>query len=399
MGNSKHRYGVPYQGSKNQIAEWVVDFLPAAHNFVDVFAGGCAITHRAMMVGRWNNFIANDLSSAPDLFYDVINGRYANEDRWITREQFYELKEQEPYIKYCWSFQNNGSTYIFGKGIYEWKRALFELYVHNDDSLIRAFGVDRPNITRADIRHNWKYYNDKYYEYCGVTICKAKGGCKGKSEEARNIEMLTIGDTSARIKLMKSVHEDFVDSSIERSVVVAQNKALKEMHNSMLDHLVEAQTAGCIKNINSLKGEVSTNKLLILHQDYRDIQIPANSLIYCDPPYKNTVQKGYGDKVDGKFDYEAFYSWVKEQAKNNIVVISEYNMPDEFVCLGERSKQNNMAGNTGKHNIEKLFVLKSQLDAYNEAMKQGSSNAPTEPVPSIKPHIKAPVKYEQACFF
>ena len=34
------RYGVPYTGSKNGIAKWVIDNLPRAKNLIDVFAGG-----------------------------------------------------------------------------------------------------------------------------------------------------------------------------------------------------------------------------------------------------------------------------------------------------------------------------------------------------------------------
>lgn len=34
------RYGLPYQGSKSRIAEWVVDLLPPSHTLVDLFAGG-----------------------------------------------------------------------------------------------------------------------------------------------------------------------------------------------------------------------------------------------------------------------------------------------------------------------------------------------------------------------
>ena len=41
------RFGVPYQGSKNQIARWVIDNLPEDEILVDLFAGGCAVTHAA----------------------------------------------------------------------------------------------------------------------------------------------------------------------------------------------------------------------------------------------------------------------------------------------------------------------------------------------------------------
>lgn len=34
------RYGLPYKGSKNAIAEWIVSELPSCENFVDLFMGG-----------------------------------------------------------------------------------------------------------------------------------------------------------------------------------------------------------------------------------------------------------------------------------------------------------------------------------------------------------------------
>ena len=34
------RYGMPWQGSKSRIAEWVIDILPPSHTLVDLFAGG-----------------------------------------------------------------------------------------------------------------------------------------------------------------------------------------------------------------------------------------------------------------------------------------------------------------------------------------------------------------------
>lgn len=62
------RYGVPYRGSKNKIANWVVDHLPDGETLVDLFAGGCAVTHAAILAGGWKNFIINDLGDAPEVF-------------------------------------------------------------------------------------------------------------------------------------------------------------------------------------------------------------------------------------------------------------------------------------------------------------------------------------------
>lgn len=36
------KYGLLYQGSKNKIADKIIDLLPPADNFYDLFAGGSA---------------------------------------------------------------------------------------------------------------------------------------------------------------------------------------------------------------------------------------------------------------------------------------------------------------------------------------------------------------------
>ena len=142
------RYGVPYTGSKNGIAKWVIDNLPRAKNFVDVFAGGCAITHAALLSGKYENFIANDLSPAPQLFLDAIHGKYRDEKRWISREDFFRLKDTDAYVKYCFSFGNDGQTYMYGKGIEPWKKALHYAIVYDDKRLIAEL-LQRPELHRG----------------------------------------------------------------------------------------------------------------------------------------------------------------------------------------------------------------------------------------------------------
>lgn len=48
-------------GSKNSIAKEIVDFLPPADNFYDLFAGGCAITQAAIETEKYKNFYINDI--------------------------------------------------------------------------------------------------------------------------------------------------------------------------------------------------------------------------------------------------------------------------------------------------------------------------------------------------
>ena len=80
-----------------------------------------------------------------------------------------------------------------------------------------------------------------------------------------------------------------------------------------------------------------------------------NCLIYCDPPYQGT--SGY---KTGSFDHEKFFEWCGQQAKNNIVFVSEYNAPNDFIEVWRGEVKTNFASTRKKatHNaVEKLFKV------------------------------------------
>ena len=120
-------WGVPYKGSKSCMAQWVVDRLPGGDRLVDIFAGGCAVTHCAMVSERWPKFLANDIDSGPQLFRDAALGKYHDDRRWFSREDFYALKETDPYIKWCWSFGNDGKSYMYSRDIEPYKKAMSDV--------------------------------------------------------------------------------------------------------------------------------------------------------------------------------------------------------------------------------------------------------------------------------
>ena len=84
---------------------------------------------------------------------------------------------------------------------------------------------------------------------------------------------------------------------------------------------------------------------------YDEIQIPENSIIYCDPPYRDTTKYATSD-----FDYDKFYAWCKEMAKNNIVLISEYWMPEDgFECIWEGKLKCTLDKASRTDKTEKLY--------------------------------------------
>ena len=126
-------YGLPYSGSKSRIAHFVIDNLPRGRVLIDAFAGGCAITHRALLSQKWQTIIANDINGKyPQLFLDAIHGRYRDERRWISREDFERLKSKDAFVACCWSFGNNLQNYMYSKAIEPYKRALHYAIVFDD---------------------------------------------------------------------------------------------------------------------------------------------------------------------------------------------------------------------------------------------------------------------------
>lgn len=90
---------------------------------------------------------------------------------------------------------------------------------------------------------------------------------------------------------------------------------------------------------------------------YDELEIPNNSIIYCDIPYRDTLS--YKDAKD--FDYDKFYQWcVNKKRKGHTVYISEYNMPEDiFKCIWSKEVKMKM---DVKSNIatrqERLFTVK-----------------------------------------
>jgi site-specific DNA-adenine methylase len=117
------RYGAPYQGNKSRVADIIIDALPSGNRLVDLFGGGGAITHCGMLSGKWNEYLYNDINPMiTNFFMDAVHGKYKNEHRVITREEFNKLKNTDPYVAYLWSFGNNPAKgYLWSKDIEEIK--------------------------------------------------------------------------------------------------------------------------------------------------------------------------------------------------------------------------------------------------------------------------------------
>lgn len=119
--------------------------------------------------------------------------------------------------------------------------------------------------------------------------------------------------------------------------------------NGVRDYIAEAYR-------NSKKQSPKLRGISLINSSYSDLEIPPKSIIYCDPPYANTT------KYKDDFDHELFWQWCRDKvSEGHKVFISEYNAPDDFVCVWQKEIQSGLNTNTTKKGVEKLFVHESQL--------------------------------------
>ena len=272
-------YGMPYKGSKNKIAEKINSVLPEADYFVDLFGGGGAMSHCAVLSGKYKKVIYNELEP---LIYNgfvmAINGEFENEKRWISREEFFRLKDTDPYVAMCFSFGNDLRSYAYSPE-----------NEHLKEHLHKIFFAETPKQARL----HWKNFIREF------ALVKQEIG-----------ELTQI--------------------------------ALKNLDK--LERLQSLQSLERLQRLQSLE----ILPIECLNLSYEKVELPENSVVYCDIPYVNT------EKYISEFDHEKFYSWAKSQPFT--VYISEYSMPEGFQEIASITKRCTLGTENKKNTVEKIFT-------------------------------------------
>ena len=381
------RYGVPYQGSKNSIAREIVRFLPAVGTLIDICAGGCAITHAALelcegIAPKWDRIISNDVNPMPGkLFRDAIDGKYAHETRWISREEFHRLKVSDPYVAYCWSFGNNACNYLYSDEIEPWKRAVHYARVLGDREPLRAFGIESDG-SRADIRHREQEYKEKYIRWwlsqqpytaaeLDVLMAQTREDVERTQEELRAYLLealrksgLTQAEVQRRLGTKMAGHyfgksqwefptremygrmQTFMPLETSYDEIVGLYKLRKS-----LESLQSLQSLQRLDRLQSLQRLPALNRLTQTAISYDFVEIPADSVIYADIQYQDRDCGAY----EG-FDHQKFFDWAARQRVP--VFISSYHIDDpRFVCVWEREKRCLLqAGGGGALKTERIYT-------------------------------------------
>lgn len=320
----RRKYGVSYKGSKSKIVDKLAEVIPyrGIDNFYDLFAGGCAVTHKMYLEGRYKHYYANDIDGqALRLFCDGLKGKYANETRWISREDFFNLKDCDPYVSCCWSFGNNQRDYLYSRAIEPYKKACHYAIVFGDFALLKDL---YPDVGAA----------------CEITL----NGIVDIHER--------------RIKFRSVIGCKLAERSNSGLMRLSQENDVDRLES--LERLERLQSLESLERLESFEYSVS---------DYKAVEIKPNSVIYADIPYISTNTYDGTSSVVQPFNHEEFYDWCCKQ--NELVLISEYYMPkDRFTKVWSTNHVQSLCATKTSSVQECLFVPTHQLEKYNNMMKR-----------------------------
>lgn len=128
------QYGIPYMGSKNTIAEDIVNAIPPGGKILDACCGGGAVMMAFAMSLKFDAVVGNDVNPSVVKLLDAIfinKGQIEYEHpEPCTRNDFLvslqkiqngNFDVQDCVNKFCCSFGNNGKGYIYGVDVEEYK--------------------------------------------------------------------------------------------------------------------------------------------------------------------------------------------------------------------------------------------------------------------------------------
>jgi site-specific DNA-adenine methylase len=285
--------GLPYMGSKRKIAPALMNLIirenPKAKYFFDLFGGGAAMSLLAIQMQQFKRVVYNELNTGVvELLRDIRdNGITDKYYQWIDRETFHKHKDADTWLgglcKVIWSFGNKQTAYLFGADIEEDKRLLHEIIVNDCQQ----------SLTKFNTTYNLNL------------------------EPAKKQDSILIENLSEkRIRVMRQVKRDAGQRMDLQQLQRLQRLQRLEIHNLSFEQVI-----------------IDTP--------------PEETIIYLDPPYKNTAT--YQEELC----HEQLYKYIESSPCKIYLSSYESHLPCVFE-IQHRSTLSSTKNN--KVVIEKLFV-------------------------------------------
>ena len=171
-----------------------------------------------------------------------------------------------------------------------------------------------------------------------------------------NHNKMILGDISESLITMWKFLQDNPDFELPDIVTEKEYNEIKKIRNPMVwrtayygfgmsfgskwfggyardekgaNYIANFKRSANLKRSTSLKRSISVGTTFVC-SDYRKLQIPNNSVIYCDPPYCNRTKAHNFDT----FNTDKFWQWCRDMTKlNHIVLVTGFVVPDDFTTL------------------------------------------------------------------
>ena len=326
---------------------------------MDLFCGGCAVTDYAMKkTDKFKRFLINDIDGRnPKTYIRALSGGFHNEDRWISRQDFFKLKETDDYVRLCFSFGNDCRTYMYGPQLEPYKEAIHSIVFWEDYSKMKALC---PAVVETA------------HEYCDGKDRKGRRLAFGKAvaahiKEIGSVEYWQSNPMFRAVKVKWSEDRRGMSScqlnrgspleSLERLESLQSLESLERLE-SLSDMSSSLQSLACLERLQSLESlerlEQHDSIIVATSSDYREYVHEEGDVVYCDPPYAGTCSYGC------EFDHDAFWQWCR--TRDFPVYVSEYRAPEDFIsiwCKEKRRLFNHRVLSTNA--VEHLFLHKKWI--------------------------------------
>lgn len=308
---------MPYMGSKRKIAPAIIDYIlsqnPQCKYFYDLFGGGGAISFEVLQRSQIKQVTYNELNTGVVELLRKIQREGITEEfyQWIPRETFNAHKNDNDWFgglcKTVWSFGNDQKNYLFGAHIEEYKRMYHEVCVNKID------------------------HTEKMARFCEGHVLKKHG-----ITQTCNLTMPTGGTLQERSLEIRTQLIRF-----EKSCKVEQIIALCD-----LQRLEQLERLRRLEQLQQLQ------QITITNQSYIDVKINTpidETIIYLDPPYKNT------GTYQKQLCHNELLNYVKKSPYK--IYVSSYNF--EMPCVWQINKKESFSS-ARNMTVEKLFCNREE---------------------------------------
>jgi site-specific DNA-adenine methylase len=314
-------------GSKAKIVPSLAMNLPPATHFYDLFGGGFSVTHYMMehKASRYKHFHYNEIKAdVVELVKRAIAGEYNYKKfkpPWVSREDFFRLKDHDAYVRCCWSFGNDQKTYLFGEDIEAYKKSMHMAVVFDqfDPLAAEVLGFEKWPFNVISVKQKRIYLRQKIEFY-------------------------------RKTKIPRILHQFLSEKQLQTISGYNQVKELEQLERlERLQELQQLERLERLQQLEQLEQLEQLQQLTCTSKDYREVEILPDSIVYCDIPYQGTADYG-------AFNHKEFFDWAA--TREFPVYISEYNISDKrFKLVYDIDKRSLLSSNKNKcvNKSEKLY--------------------------------------------